>query len=98
MRSARPPRTPAHRPGTRPLPFAAADGYTVLFDGIDDSQWRLAGDCAFPLVSEPGNDLGLSWCVTPTPPDFSLRLQFRLSRSDNSGVFLRFPDPNGKGY
>jgi choline dehydrogenase-like flavoprotein len=86
------------------LPFAAADGYTVFFDGIDNSQWRLAGDCAFPLVdgalvSEPGNDLGMSWCVTPTPPDFSLRLQFRLSRADdNSGVFLRFPDPDSKGY
>ncbi|MBB3082486.1 family 16 glycoside hydrolase [Geodermatophilus sabuli] len=87
-----------------PLPFAAGDGYSVLFDGIDNSQWRLAGDCAFPLVdgalvSEPGNDLGMSWCVTPTPADFSLRLQFRLSRpDDNSGVFLRFPDPNSKGY
>jgi choline dehydrogenase-like flavoprotein len=98
---------PAPQPGGQapaPLPFAAADGYTVLFDGIDNSQWRLAGDCAFPLVdgalvSEPGNDLGMSWCVTPTPPDFSLRLQFRLSRTDdNSGVFLRFPDPGSKGY
>lgn len=86
------------------LPFAAADGYQVLFDGMDASRWRLAGPGAFPhidgaLVSEPGGDLGLFWCNVPTPPDFSFRLQYKLSRfDDNSGVFVRFPDPGSKGY
>jgi hypothetical protein len=35
----------------------------------------------------------------PTPPDFILRLQWlRWAAEANSGIYLRFPDPDGKGY
>lgn len=51
------------------------------------------------LQSFPGDDLGLFWYPTPTPPDFILKLEWRRSQADdNSGVFIRFPDPNSKGY
>lgn len=85
-------------------PYAPADGYTVLMDGVDMSRWRFTGAGAFPLVdgalvSEPGLDLGLAWCIDPTPANFSLRLQYRLSRTDdNAGIFLRFPPPDSQGF
>lgn len=101
----------APKPGPQPdnqqgeaLPYVAEAGYQTLFDGLDNSKWRFAGSGAFPLVdgalvSEPGDDLGLSWCTTPTPANYRLRLQFRLSRhDDNVGVFVRFPNPDSKGY
>jgi hypothetical protein len=51
------------------------------------------------LESLPGTDLGLFWHTDPTPADFILKLEFlRWRDDDNSGVFLRFPDPNSKGY
>jgi hypothetical protein len=51
------------------------------------------------LVAHPGTDLGLLWNTRPTPPDFVLELEWRLAGpDDNSGVFLRFPHLDGKGY
>jgi len=89
---------------TDSVPYADPNGFTVLFDGVDRSRWRMAGRGDFPLVdgalvSNPGNGLGMAWCDIPTPADFVLRLQFALSDPhDNSGVFVRFPDPSSKGY
>ena len=90
-----------------------SDVSTPLFDGVSD-HWRMStisnqspansdpggfvvsGDT---LQSVPGNDIGLFWCTTPTPPDFVLQLEWLRHHEDaNSGVFLRFPDPNSKGY
>jgi hypothetical protein len=51
------------------------------------------------LESVAGNDMGILWCTTPTPADFVLRLQWlRWTDDSNSGVYLRFPDPESKGY
>jgi hypothetical protein len=51
------------------------------------------------LETVGGSDLGLFWCTTPTPPNFILRLQWlRLTDGSNSGVFVRFPDPDSKNY
>ena len=64
----------------------------------------MAGDGSFLIVdgaleTEPGVGLGLLWNTTPLPPDFVLKLGWlRHREADNSGVFLRFPDPNSKGY
>jgi hypothetical protein len=45
------------------------------------------------------SELGLLWCHQPTPADYTLRLEWRVFRpEDNSGVFVRFPDPDSKGY
>lgn len=86
---------------------------TVLFDGTLTPGWKMStiknqpgkddpgrfdleGDA---LVSKPGSDLGMLWHTTPTPANFLLELEFRLSKvDDNSGVMIRFPDPDSKGY
>jgi choline dehydrogenase-like flavoprotein len=94
-------------------PFAPEPGFTMLFNGADTSNWRMSKIKNQPgrdnpgtflvvdgtLESVPGTDLGLFWCIEPTPPNFILKLEFlRWRDDDNSGVFLRFPDPNSKGY
>jgi len=52
------------------------------------------------LESVPdGNELGLYWCTEPLPTDFILKLEWlRWGDRDNSGVFIRFPKPDSKGY
>lgn len=92
----------------------AAPGETVvLFDGVLGSDWRMTTITNQPgrddpghfavedgaLVAHPGTDLGLLWNERPTPADFVLELEWRLAaQDDNSGIFLRFPDPRSKGY
>jgi hypothetical protein len=76
----------------------------ILFDGTSIAAWKMAGRGSFSftngtLVAQPGDDLGLYWCTIPTPPDFVLSLEWmRGADDDNSGVFVRFPDPDSKGY
>lgn len=86
--------------------------WQALFDGVSTDGWRMstirdqANDdpgrfrvVEGALEADPGNDLGLLWHTTPLPADFVLRLQFRRLRADdNSGVFVRFPQPDSKGY
>jgi Domain of Unknown Function (DUF1080) len=51
------------------------------------------------LEARAGNTLGLYWCTNPVPPDFVLKLEWMTTRiSDNSGIFIRFPNPERKGY
>jgi choline dehydrogenase-like flavoprotein len=98
----------ARRLGDHLVPPAAApaveSGFTALFDGFRADGWRMAGAGSFLIVdgaleAEPGGDLGLLWHTTPLPPDFVLRLEWLRHRvDDNSGVFVRFPDPGSKGY
>ncbi len=65
--------------------------------GHDDPGRFLVVDRA--LESLPGTDIGLFWCAAPTPPDFILKLEWLHTRQDdNSGVFIRFPDPESKGF
>jgi hypothetical protein len=85
----------------------------VLFDGTLGSDWKMTTIKNQPgrddpghvtvddgaIVVHPGTDLGLLWNTRPTPADFLLELEFRLAaQDDNSGVFVRFPDPESKGY
>jgi choline dehydrogenase-like flavoprotein len=85
-----------------------------LFDGGSVAHWRMStisnqgpaqsDPGRFELVngvlqSVPGNDIGLYWCAVPTPPDFVLTVEWlRQQADDNSGVFVRFPDPTSRGY
>jgi choline dehydrogenase-like flavoprotein len=75
-----------------------------LFNGQNLEGWEMAGQGSFVvangvLQAVPGGDLGLLWATTPTPADFILRCEWRLGQdTDNSGVFVRFPNPNSKGY
>lgn len=88
----------------KPTVFTPGDGFTALFDGAGTANWRMAGEGGFfaadgVLESVPGNGLGLFWHTVPAPADFTLVLEWMRTREDdNSGVFLRFPHPDGKGY
>jgi hypothetical protein len=97
-----------------PAPFVAESGFDVLFNGFDTSLWRMTTIRNQPpgrdkpgfmrvidgtLETVAGNDMGIFWCTKPTPADFILRLQWmRLTEDSNSGVYLRFPGPDTKGY
>jgi len=89
-----------------PSPFIAEAGFTALFDGIHMTNWRMAGlgrfivvDGALEAVPDSSGELGMLWCTDPSPADFVLKLEWlRWQQNDNSGVFVRFPDPTSKGY
>jgi choline dehydrogenase-like flavoprotein len=97
-----------------PAPFAPEAGFTSLFDGFDMSKWSMSKITNQPpeksnpgsfivvdstLESTPGNDLGLLWHTDAMPANYVLRLQWlRWDDHGNSGVFIRFPNPNSKGY
>jgi choline dehydrogenase-like flavoprotein len=83
----------------------AEAGFTSLFNGHGLKGWTMAGGGSFRVVDgtlESFNDsseLGLFWNHKPTPANYILRLEWRAFRpQDNSGVFVRFPDPDSKGY
>ncbi len=70
----------------------------VLFDGSSLSGWSHAGPGDVELrdgVLRTHGGLGLLWYSRQSFGNFELRLEWRTSdQTDNSGVFLRFPDPN----
>lgn len=87
--------------------------WKTLFDGQLGPAWRMSTIVNQPgaddpgrfeivdgaLLAIPGNDIGLLWYTEPAPPDFELELEWRRSEiGDNSGVFVRFPDIDSKGY
>lgn len=88
-------------------------GFTLLFDGKSTSGWRMSTIRNQPgrdypgrfvvkrgaLEAQPGTDLGLFWYTTPAPRNFVLKLEWMMTAlDDNSGVFIRFPNPEGEGY
>ena len=96
-----------------PEPFEAEPGFEVLFNGFDTSFWRMTTIRNQPgrdksgamrvidgsLETAAGTDMSIFWCTKPTPANFVLRLQWmRLTEDSNSGVYVRFPDPETKGY
>jgi hypothetical protein len=87
-----------------PLAPSSGEAPRSLFNGQNLDGWELAGQGSFvvadgALHGTGGADLGLLWSTTPTSADFVLRCEWRQSRADdNSGVFVRFPNPNSKGY
>ncbi|MCI0666721.1 MAG: DUF1080 domain-containing protein [Methylococcaceae bacterium] len=95
----------------RPLPEADT-GFTLLFDGASTASWRISTIKNQPnrdnpgrfhvvdagLESAPGTDLGIFYTMVPYD-NYILRLEWLTWREDdNSGIFLRFPDVNSKGY
>lgn len=76
----------------------AEDGKThVLFDGKDLSGWKQCGPGSFELtdgtlVSRGG--MGLFWYEKQQFGDFVYTVEWKTTKkSDNSGVYFRFPDP-----
>ena len=75
------------------------DGYTVIFDAEHGDDWVQAGPGEFAIedgVATPSGGMGLWWYSGQEYGDFVLSLEFNMDNIDaNSGVFLRFPDPEG---
>jgi hypothetical protein len=82
-------------------PGEVEDGYTAIFDGtlasLQDG-WRMAGpggfgrqdDCS--IRGEGG--MGLLWYTQEELGDaYSLKLDWKLVKDDNGGVFVGFPNP-----
>jgi choline dehydrogenase-like flavoprotein len=74
-----------------------------LFKDTPTPFWRLAGApgrCVeFGLgtleITSAQGPFGVYWCTIPTPPDFELSLDWLSTDPlDNSGIFIRFPDPD----
>lgn len=86
--------------------------FTLIFDGSTANRWRISkiqnqpnNDPGRGVIScgalemIPGNDIGLFWYTKPMPADYVLKLEWlRFRDADNSGVFVRFPRPDSKGY
>jgi hypothetical protein len=74
--------------------------FTLVFDGKTLDGWKMAGDGRFiiagsdaSLQSEGG--MGLLWYSERIYNNFILKLEWKVSdEGDNSGVFVRFPDPD----
>ena len=74
--------------------------FTYLFHGQSMDSWRMAGPGRFVLVeydkslqSEGG--MGLLWYTKKKYKDFVLKVDWKVShRNNNSGVFIRFSDPD----
>ena len=74
-------------------------GSMTLFDGTSIADWKMCGPGRFALDRENGlirseGGMGLFWYARRMFRDFVLRLEWQENRRvDNSGVFIRFPDP-----
>lgn len=75
-----------------------------LFDGQTLANWRMAGRGTFHVIdgalqSVPSFDLGLLWNTMPMPENYRLELEFfTRTRQTNSGIFIRFRNPESTGY
>lgn len=90
--------------GTEPpecAPAGAEDGYTPLWDGRTLDGWNMAGPGGFGVVDDGGEGcaletqggMGLLWHETELE-SYRLKLDFLAAEeTDNSGVFVGFPEP-----
>jgi choline dehydrogenase-like flavoprotein len=97
-----------------PAAWTGEPGFQVLFNGFDTGAWRMTTIRNQPanrsnpgsmrvidgtLETIPGNDMGIFWHAAPMPTDFVLKLQWlRWHDAANSGVYVRFPNPETKNY
>ncbi|WP_432132471.1 ThuA domain-containing protein [Streptomyces tendae] len=70
-------------------------GYRSLFDGTSTSGWKQAGPGGFTLADgtlTSHGGLGMYWYQAEEfTGDYSLKLDWKASGDDNSGVFVGFP-------
>ncbi|MEC4018708.1 ThuA domain-containing protein [Streptomyces sp. H27-D2] len=68
-------------------------GYSPLFDGSSTTGWKQAGPGSFTLADgtlTSAGGMGLLWHKKEMR-SYSLKLDWRMTGDDNSGVFLGFP-------
>ena len=77
------------------------NSFTSIFDGKSLEGWDMIGEGRFVIVQEDKalqseGGTGLLWYTKKKYDDFVLKLEWKVSKEgDNSGVFVRFPDPDG---
>jgi 3-keto-disaccharide hydrolase len=78
--------------------------FTSIFDGKTLDGWNMAGEGRFVIIesdaalqSEGG--MGLFWYSENKYKNFILKLEWKVTEEgDNSGVFVRFPNPDDNPY
>ncbi|NBE54115.1 ThuA domain-containing protein [Streptomyces boluensis] len=69
-------------------------GYTKLFDGTSVEGWKQAGPGSFELkdgtLTTVGG-MGMLWYAAKEFGSYSLKLDWKMSGDDNSGLFIGFP-------
>ncbi|WP_043341876.1 family 16 glycoside hydrolase [Belnapia moabensis] len=87
-------------PRLPPGPPVLDPGFQWLFSGANTNGWQMAGPGGFQLEGRDGGVMtsnggpGLFWFSGQQFANFVLRLQWQSNDpNDNSGVFVRFPDP-----
>src|ERR671922_2223130 len=74
--------------------------FTSIFDRKTLNGWKMAGDGRFVILEsdsalQSGKGGGLLWYSEKIYKNFILKLEWKVSdEGDNSGVFVRFPDPD----
>ncbi|MDW0151033.1 MAG: DUF1080 domain-containing protein [Nitrososphaeraceae archaeon] len=74
--------------------------FVQLFDGKTLDGWKMAGKGNFIIIEREKallthGGMGLLWYYKKNFKDFILTLEWKVSNiSDNSGVFVRFPNPS----
>jgi len=82
-----------------PAPSQVADesGWVSLFNGKDLTGWKMAGPGHFTIehrALRTHGGMGLLWYNQRPFRDFILQVEWKVTRqNDNSGIFVRFPDP-----
>ena len=90
---------PPDLPPTPPCeqPYTPEAGYTMLFDGTDESlaNWTYAGGGRFVrdgCTIKSVGAFGLLYTKQDYEAPYSLKLEWMMPGDDNSGVFVGFPD------
>jgi len=75
----------------------APDAGTSIWDGATLDGWSMSGPGAFVVADGAmlaTGGMGLLWYSAESFGDFRLTLEWKVEQAgDNSGVFVRFPDP-----
>ncbi|MFO0889023.1 MAG: family 16 glycoside hydrolase [Isosphaeraceae bacterium] len=94
-------RRAAERMFEKPITTAPA-GPVQLFDGATLNGWTQAGPGNFVVDNgtlRTQGGLGLLWYSASQFRNFELAVDWKITQTgDNSGIFMRFPDPNGDPF
>lgn len=76
---------------------ASFDGWTLLYDGGEPEGWKMCGPGEFIVENgtlKATGGMGMLWYAAESFRDFTLSLEWQVEdAANNSGVFVRFPDP-----
>jgi choline dehydrogenase-like flavoprotein len=94
-------RRSAERMFEKPI-ITAPTGPVQLFDGVSLNNWTQAGSGNFVVDNgtlRTQGGLGLLWYSAAQFRNFELQVEWKTTNAgDNSGIFVRFPDPNGDPF